>query len=70
MTTTSIVSSSTEDTPKKAPKKLSEIQLLQKRIETLETAFIKVATMSGHGNQLKDFGYKMWKPQPKDMSQY
>lgn len=38
--------------------------------DRLKAAFIKIASMSGHGNQLKEFGYDMWVPKAKDMSKY
>ena len=40
------------------------------QLNNLKKAFIKVATMSGHGNNLGEFGFKMWTPEPKDMKKY
>lgn len=71
MEATQTASLSTEAKPKKVTKlKVDKVAKLQEQLDTLEAAFIKVATMSGQGNQIREFGFEMWKPQPKDMSQY
>jgi len=43
---------------------------LQAQLENLEKAFVKVASMTGSGNIIQEFGYKMWVPEPKDMNRY
>ncbi len=40
----------------------------EQRIEHLESALSKIATLTGYGNQLKEFGITMWSPGKKDMS--
>ena len=42
----------------------------REEFDNLKQAFIKVATMSGHGNNLSEFDMKMWVPTPKDMKKY
>ena len=43
------------------------IEALLLRIENLENAISKIATLSGCGNYLKEFGFTAWVPGKKDM---
>lgn len=43
------------------------IEALLLRIENLENAISKIATLSGSGNYLKEFGFTAWVPGKKDM---
>lgn len=49
------------------PKKLTEAQALQLRVDKLEKALCKVATLAGQGNQLREFGLEPWIPSKADM---
>lgn len=64
------------DTPKdeenpenveEAPNIDNAIEALLLRIENLENAIAKIATLSGCGNYLKEFGFTAWVPGKKDM---
>lgn len=48
----------------------NDIQILVDRIMVLELALAKFATLSGHGNYLREFGLKRWEPSQKDMQKY
>lgn len=47
-----------------------KIELLEKRIATLETALSKIATLTGYGNHLSEYGLKRWEPSKADMSKH
>ncbi len=53
------------------------IEALLMRLNTVEeqnamlvTALSKFATLSGHGNYLKEFGMDRWTPSKQDMTKY
>ena len=48
----------------------NEIEIMAERICLLELALAKFATLSGHGNYLREFGLKRWEPSQKDMNKY
>ena len=48
----------------------SIIESLVERIDILEQALSKFATLSGHGNYLREFGIERWNPSQKDMRKY
>ena len=56
--------------PVAAKSEVKDYHGLQLQVDVLEEAFIKIATMSGHGNYLAEFGFKAWVPEAKDMKKY
>ena len=50
--------------------KASKNAELEARVELLETLVIKLASLSGNGNMLREFGFKMWTPGQADMRKY
>lgn len=62
-------------TPKKAPE--SPVKELSSKapdplpdLQTLARAVEKLATLTGNGNILQEFGLKMWQPRPEDTRKY
>jgi len=51
-------------------KKRTSTADLVERIENLERCMEKIATLSGNGNHLLEFGLNRWEPKPKDMTKY
>jgi len=54
--------------PKKPTALEQSLAQALERIDKLEQAFCKVATLTGNGNQLSEFGLKRWVPGKKDIS--
>ena len=44
-----------------------KVEELEKKIENLTNAFVKVTTLTGHANTLKEFGLTRWVPGKKDL---
>lgn len=49
---------------------LTRLAALEEQNQMLSIALSKFATLTGHGNYLKEFGLQRWEPGKKDMSKY
>jgi hypothetical protein len=62
------------DKPKRGRKPAIEIREfdidVEARIEKLQSLVIKLASLTGNGNMLRDYGFEMWTPGKQDMSKY
>ncbi len=56
--------------PKAKGPTAKEFKELEDKLAVLTEAFIKIATLTGSGNILPEFGYTMWQPSKKDMNRY
>lgn len=48
-------------------KEQSKIESLEIEVKNLTAALSKIATLTGHGNHLKEFKIEKWNPSKKDM---
>jgi len=53
--------------PKGIPKKSDSIEALEIQVKTLTLALGKIATLTGNGNHLKEFGIEKWVPTKEEM---
>ena len=44
----------------------AEVEVLREELVNLKAALCKIATLSGHGNYLKEFGLERWTPTNKE----
>jgi hypothetical protein len=58
-----------QDKPAEQPSILAKLSVEQ-RLENLENCIAKIATLTGNGNHLKEFGLTRWTPEMKDMQKY
>jgi len=47
-----------------------EVKALKEEVENLKACLIKIASLSGQGNHLPEFGYTLWTPSKADMQKY
>lgn len=59
-------------TKKQAPKQTlaEKVTELEATIERLESAFSRLAVMTGQGNMLRECGIERWMPEKKHMKKY
>lgn len=59
-------------TKKQAPKQTlaEKVTELEATTERLESAFSRLAVMTGQGNMLREYGIERWMPEKKHMKKY